>query len=450
MELQVITSQRGKPTVLYDGYKFNMKQKNKNSTVRWICVKRPCPGAIVTDSSHSNVIDQKNHSCVPDVAKTEIDLCLQKARKRAREELTPIPQIYRQELMGAKDMGLDFVTQVPEFSSIKNSLYRERHKALGVELLPKSRQEICIPGTMQEYILLDDGEDDRIIAFGYNSEYLLDSNGTYFLDGTFKSCCPLFKQLYTIHVDIGSTEERTCVIPAIYALLPDKETATYKRLFRLLKKKLPNFRPTEFHIDFEAAAINAIKDEFPGAQVNGCNFHFNQALWRKIQQLGLSVAYKNNTEIRDHLKMVAALAYVPREYVSEGWLSIMETSPDDKLLTKFYDYFVDNWIEKTELWICYGNRHRTTNAVEGWHNRFNKRIGKAHPNIYELMKALQEEIHFYNAIYQRSEVHMHRPKRARKYRELDDRLNRIATDLTEGKMDIRGTLKKLVYSVQFE
>ena len=449
MDLQVVTSKRGKQVILYSGYRFNLKSTNKNNTIRWICANRTCPGAIITDNAPASVIQSKQHTCVPDVAKNEVELCIQKAKKRAREELTPVPQIYRQELVTARNMGLDFVTQIPELTSIKTSLYRERHNSLGVKFLPKSREQVIIPESIKENLIVDDGNEERILAFGYKLDSLLAGNTTFFLDGTFKSCCPLFDQLYTLHVDIGSTEERTCIVPAIYALLPNRKKSTYKRLFSCLKKQLKSFHPYKIHIDFEAAAISAVKEEFVTADVKGCNFHFNQALWRKVQQLGMTQAYRDNKEIRDHVKMVAALAHVPIEYVSEGWLSIMESTPQDEALTEFYDYFVDSWMDKEEIWVCSGERHRTTNSVEGWHNRFNKKIGKSHPNIYELLKGLQEEMLFYDTIYERNNVHMQVPKRAKKYSERDHRLETIIADLTAGRATISQTLRKLVYIVNF-
>ena len=34
---------------------------------------------------------------------------------------------------------------------------------------------------------------------------------------------------------------------------------------------------------------------------------------------------------------------------------------------------------------------RTNNHIEGWHNRLNKIVGKAHPNIYELVETFKKE-----------------------------------------------------------
>jgi hypothetical protein len=46
--------------------------------------------------------------------------------------------------------------------------------------------------------------------------------------------------------------------------------------------------PRFITIDFERGAIGALKNIFPNALIKGCNFHFNQCLFKKIQELGLS------------------------------------------------------------------------------------------------------------------------------------------------------------------
>ena len=40
-------------------------------------------------------------------------------------------------------------------------------------------------------------------------------------------------------------------------------------------------------VDFETAAINAMSSVFPDATVNGCSFHFRQAIVRRVQKEGL-------------------------------------------------------------------------------------------------------------------------------------------------------------------
>ncbi len=109
----------------------------------------------------------------------------------------------------------------------------------------------------------------RILIFStqQNLHYLAESTSTY-SDGTF-SAAPgrLFNQLYTIHACIFDA-----VIPLVYALLPDKTMATYNRLFGALKNLQPQFTPTMWMTDFELAAINAIRQNFPSAVMSGCFF----------------------------------------------------------------------------------------------------------------------------------------------------------------------------------
>nr|CAD2164850.1 unnamed protein product [Meloidogyne enterolobii] len=68
---------------------------------------------------------------------------------------------------------------------------------------------------------------------------------------------------------------------------------------------------SQFVIDFEKAAEIALRTVFPAANIHGCFFHFKQSIWRKIQELGWTVKYKDEEEngFRLHLKMFAALTF---------------------------------------------------------------------------------------------------------------------------------------------
>jgi len=74
--------------------------------------------------------------------------------------------------------------------------------------------------------------------------------------------------------------------------------------------------------------------------------------------------------------MCSALALIPLQDIDEGWLIIMENSPNNEKLKLFHDYFVEQWLENEimskNIWNCYQKRHRTNNVVEGWNSRLNK------------------------------------------------------------------------------
>jgi len=59
-----------------------------------------------------------------------------------------------------------------------------------------------------------------------------------------------------------------------------------------------------FLIDFEAAIWQAIAVEFPDAIVKGCTFHFSQAIWRKVQDVGLQRAYKEKRLLHKFIRYV--------------------------------------------------------------------------------------------------------------------------------------------------
>ena len=43
------------------------------------------------------------------------------------------------------------------------------------------------------------------------------------------------------------------------------------------------------------------------------------------------------------------------------------------------------------MWNVLNVQRRTNNGCEGWHNRFTRIVDKHHPNIWQLIKKLQEE-----------------------------------------------------------
>ena len=93
--------------------------------------------------------------------------------------------------------------------------------------------------------------------------------------------------------------------PYAFILKPDLRKSTYKKLLRQLKQSSTvNLQPSQIFVDFEEGAIRAFKEEFPGVQVKGCHFHFTQCIWRKIQELGLSVEYV-------WLEFFKTLAFIP-------------------------------------------------------------------------------------------------------------------------------------------
>jgi hypothetical protein len=71
-----------------------------------------------------------------------------------------------------------------------------------------------------------------------------------------------------------------------------------------------NFSPSSIQIDFEAAVYDAVRRCFPFTQVTGCFFYFVQAVWRRVQALGLVSLYNLNGHFSELVKMITAIALV--------------------------------------------------------------------------------------------------------------------------------------------
>ena len=86
------------------------------------------------------------------------------------------------------------------------------------------------------------------------------------------------------------------------------------------------WHPRSFICDFEQAIIAAVEIEFPHATIDGCYFHFNKGLWRKVSEVGLIVDYKNDDNLKNVIRKVMALGFLPLNFIVQVF-NILTTSP---------------------------------------------------------------------------------------------------------------------------
>lgn len=175
-----------------------------------------------------------DHDCVPDEAGVETKKPFE-AKKRAREDNdTPIRQVFQQEFEPLQNKGYELVNHLPQFSNLKSTLDDSRNQSQGLQSEPKQPKDVLLDDDSLKmadgkiFLLADSGETDRILSFaGRKGVEAIKNNKCFFIDGTFKSCSGQFKQIYTIHVDLGSTETETNVVPVVFALLQNKKRNLY-------------------------------------------------------------------------------------------------------------------------------------------------------------------------------------------------------------------------------
>ncbi|XP_048259957.1 uncharacterized protein LOC125384513 [Haliotis rufescens] len=188
--------------------------------------------------------------------------------------------------------------------------------------------------------------------------------------------------------------------PLVFALLPDRQTTTYTRLFSRLKTEVQQrfnrpLAPATVQTDFEKAAIRAVNTEFPNADVKGCFFHYCQAIWRKTQDLGLAVQYKEDPGSEELLDLPSCPCVMSR---TPGWMLSRQLHQFRELKTAMTIWSSTIWssIDDDDRFpIPLLNHHqtagpRTNNNLEGFHHGFNRTLPHRHPNIYRFVEVIKK------------------------------------------------------------
>lgn len=214
------------------------------------------------------------------------------------------------------------------------------------------------------------------------------------MDGTFKIVPTVAYQLLTL-----GYISHDYFVPVLYVLMTKKSQALYASVLRHVKGIATNFSPNQFIMDFETALINASTGEFPDAQIQGCFFHFAQAVLRKFRSLGLQTFFSRSPESRRFLRLNLSVAMLPAEcipYVIENnlnpdTLSSDATEMESELLMNAHAYMIQQWKPKAELISVFNCARRTNNSMESMHSLMLKRFG-THPGFWSFLSSLNDNI----------------------------------------------------------
>ncbi|CAH1731075.1 unnamed protein product [Aphis gossypii] len=77
---------------------------------------------------------------------------------------------------------------------------------------------------------------------------------------------------------------------------------------------------TIFQLDFELTMFNTIKNKYPDAQIRGCFFHYTQAAYKKVVDVGLRSDYvssEGDPLIKTLVRRISALPLAPIEQLDD-------------------------------------------------------------------------------------------------------------------------------------
>ena len=147
-------------------------------------------------------------------------------------------------------------------------------------------------------------------------------------------------------------------------------------------------------VDYERAVVKAVREEFPMTKLKECAFHANQAVYRKIIELELSIRYINNIGTQVSCRKHLSLIYMTPETMVPLFDQLNANAKDEKLLA-LCDYYFHTWLD-SPVWTLeeinvYLQPVQTNIDVEIWHNRLKVKSGRSNLQMYLLIDLLKQE-----------------------------------------------------------
>ena len=284
--------------------------------------------------------------------------------------------------------------------SAQVNYYRIQVRPQQISTLNFVMNHSCIPeGFLKEDIHIDTDTRHVIFATSHQLKYLQNAV-TWYVDGTFKIVKKPFVQMFSIHVFVKSGLCHA-QIPVAFVMMSGRSSPDYVSVFKALMGLVPQAKVGKIVLDFERAVWSALygmmsRDEFPQVTIKGCFFHFAQAVFRKIQNLGLKTSYVKDLGTKDICRRMMSLPLLPEQCVEAEFRHLNEKCDESGIeaLQRFGEYMRKNWIEgwfNPATWVCFYDLVRTNNHVEGYHRGLNSRVNGAHVNFYCLVQVLHEE-----------------------------------------------------------
>jgi hypothetical protein len=429
---------RGGNKVMYSGFLYK-KKYTKNIKDYYQCDHDGCTVSLHMRINSLNVIhyngNGQHHHANPDNKIALSDLMDESKRRIDADPTKHLPKLW-EEVVDWHDQLYDVGLVYPDFAEVKSTLYR--HRSLTLPALPVTVDDIDFAALNQEwsrthrgslFMRKHDTQFGITIFTTLEQLQLLADSRHNLADGTFKTAPPPYAQLYTVH---GLEDNRR--IPLVFALMLNKSTADYRRLFQLLHRYTQRatnrvWSPRLLVTDYETGVINAVATELPNTDHGGCLFHFDQAIFKKVKEYGLTRAYRRDQRVQDFVRKIMALPFLPIPLLRMNYN--LHKGAHNHLyrrypaLVRLTTYFEMTWLNgpfPVAMWNVY-NRHprlRTTNTVEGWHHRWNILVGRTRPNFWYLVIALKrEEAHIHRAI-RKIRGNRPPPPQIRRYRVLNE------------------------------
>lgn len=398
-------TKRGKPRLHgSDGYMYTIRKETESVTY-WTCAIRQknnkCPASVIQRGANFKA-GQHTHSHPPTpglLSATAVSVAVK--NRCAHDNFTSAAQIAEEELASYKEAHSN-AHQLPKLISLVKQGNRHRQSQrphhpshLEFELIANSLP----PDFIQADVIIENDANlissRHIIMATENQLHLLSNTKQWYIDGTFRIVRQPFYQLLSIHAFLKS-DEHAKQVPLLFVLMSGKKEEDYRKVFEAINTLLEaDPEVEEVIMDFEVAMWNAVRNVYPSVHLHGCTFHWAQAMWRKVQQVGLATSYMERGPVYDFISQLFALPYLPKRHIRPAFETLQERSQLCEPTRELTDYLSQTWLHNTVWsvgnWCAFRRLVRTNNDVEGWHRRINTSANKHNISIYLLIPLLHKE-----------------------------------------------------------
>lgn len=224
-----------------------------------------------------------------------------------------------------------------------------------------------------------------------------------FIDCTF-ACVP--KDFSQCLVVMGHDKATSMYVPIFYVLLQSKKEKVYKHALQMCMAAADDqVQVINTTCDFEKGLMNAAKTELR-APVIGCEFHWKQAMRRKLLELGVPKDTISNLMNSDGL--INLLTGIPIDEVEPKGIPYIRASFDEGAhvhkFNAFWKYFKETWMSQYDprVWNVFASLHnaednvearilnRTNNPLERFNRKFKSHFPARHPTMVQFVTAIKK------------------------------------------------------------
>ena len=105
----------------------------------------------------------------------------------------------------------------------------------------------------------------------------------------------------------------------------------YKKVFKAVLDLCQSTIVKTVTLDSEAAIWLALTSVLPQVKLLGCYFHWSQAVWRKVQELGPQTAYNTDDNTYTFIYKLLSLPYLPAQHTATVFITLQQRTATQPL-----------------------------------------------------------------------------------------------------------------------